>query len=79
MLRVAAALCLIATPSLAQGLPVDTGSHLPVWLWFVGVVILGLAVAYGISRNRKRTRAEKQVTEAATRANYAKQDNQSDR
>lgn len=79
MLRVAAALSLMATPSLAQGLPVDTGSHLPVWLWFVGVVILGLAVAYGISRNRKRTRAEKQVTEAATRANYAKQDNQSDR
>jgi len=73
MLRIATALLMIATPAAAQGLPVDTGSHLPVWLWFVGAAILGLAMAYGISRNRKRTRAEKQVTEAATRANYAKQ------
>ena len=79
MIRIVSALSIIATPAFAQGLPVDTGSHLPVWLWFVGVVILGLAMAYGISRNRNRTRAEKQLTEAATRANYAKQDNQSDR
>ena len=81
MIRVIAALSVLATPALAQGLSVDSGSHLPVWLWlwFVGVIILGLAMAYGISRNRNRSRAEKQVTEAATRANYAKQDNQSDR
>jgi len=79
MLRTAAALLGIVTPAAAQGLPVETGSHLPLWLWFVGVAILGLALAYGISRNRNRTRTEKQLTEAATRANYANQDNQSDR
>jgi hypothetical protein len=40
----------------------------------VGVVILAVAVAYGISRNRARTPAEKAVTEAATRAEYVRED-----
>ena len=58
----------------AQGLPVETGSHLPVALWFVGAVVLGLAIAYGIMRNRSRTRAEKQITEQATKNNYAEEE-----
>ena len=58
----------------AQGLPVRTGSHVPVWLWFIGSGILGLAIAYGIIRTRNRTRAEKATTEQATKTLYAKED-----
>jgi len=67
------ALCLLFCPDplSAQGLPVETGSHLPVALWFVGAALLGLAIAYGIMRNRRRTRAEKQLTDEATKTNYA--------
>ena len=36
--------------------------------------MLGLAIAYGIMRNRTRTRAEKQLTEQATKKNYAEQE-----
>ncbi|MBT1517283.1 hypothetical protein KIP88_43960 [Bradyrhizobium sp. SRL28] len=57
----------------AQGQPVDTGSHLPVALLFIGAGVLGLVLAYGIMRNRARTRAEKQVTEQATKDAYSKQ------
>ena len=57
----------------AQGQPVETGSHLPVALWFIGAGILGLVLAYGIIRNRGRTRAEKQITEQATKDSYAKE------
>jgi hypothetical protein len=55
----------------AQGQPVETGSHLRVALWFIGAGILGLALAYGIMRNRRRTIAEKQATEQATKSLYA--------
>jgi uncharacterized integral membrane protein len=58
----------------AQGLPVQTGSHVPVALWFIGVVVLGLVLAYGVMQNRKRTRADKQVTEQGTRDAYARED-----
>ena len=58
----------------AQGLPVETGSHLPVALWFIGAVILGLALAYGIMRNRRRTIAEKRVTDQATKSLYAEEE-----
>jgi hypothetical protein len=57
----------------AQGQPVETGSHLPVALWFIGAGVLGLVLAYGIMRNRTRTRAEKQITEQATKNQYAKE------
>ena len=36
----------------AQGLPVETGSHIPVAIWFIGAAVLGLVLAYGIMRNR---------------------------
>lgn len=58
----------------AQGLPTETGSHLPVALWFVGAGVLGLVLAYGIIRNRSRTRAERQVTEQATKRRYAEEE-----
>ena len=61
----------------AQGLPVETGSHLPVALWFIGAGVLGLVLAYGIMRNRTRTRADKQRTEQATKDLYAKENRDS--
>ena len=57
----------------AQGQPVETGSHLPVALWFIGAAVLGLVLAYGILRNRTRSRVEKQVTDKATKDLYAKE------
>jgi hypothetical protein len=42
----------------AQGEPVKTASHLPVALWFIGAGVLGVVLAYGIMRNRQRTRVE---------------------
>jgi len=54
----------------AQGPPVDTGSHIPVALWFIGAGILGIVMVYGILQNRKRPRAEVQRTEQATRDLY---------
>lgn len=47
-----------------------------VWLLIltVGVIALGLAMAYGLNRNRHRTMAEKQMTEAATRQVYRAED-----
>jgi hypothetical protein len=60
--------CFFAPSKLAaHGLAVETGSHLPVALWFIGAVILGLPIATGIVRNTQRTRAEKQVTDQATK------------
>jgi hypothetical protein len=61
----------------AQGLPVRTGSHVPVWLWFIGSGILGLAIAYGVIKTRSRTSAEKATTEQATKDLYAKEDRDS--
>ncbi|KRR21395.1 hypothetical protein CQ14_07025 [Bradyrhizobium lablabi] len=57
----------------AQGQPVETGSHLPVAVWFIGAGVLGLVIAYGIMRNRTRSRAEKQITGQATKNLYAKE------
>ena len=42
----------------AQGQPVQNGPMLPVALWWIGAFVLGLAIVYGIFRNRPRTRAE---------------------
>ena len=66
-------LALFSDDLAAQGLPVETGSHLPVALWFIGAAVLGMVIAYGIMRNRTRTRAEKHITEQATKNNYAEE------
>ena len=68
------ALPLVPDNLAAQGLPVETGSHLPVALWFIGAVVLGLALAYGIMRNRSRTTAEKRATDQATKNLYAEEE-----
>ena len=57
----------------AQGLPVQNGPMFPVALWWVGTLLIGLALAYGIMRNRTRTRAEKDLTERATKKLYAEE------
>ncbi|MET3843879.1 hypothetical protein [Bradyrhizobium sp. OAE829] len=57
----------------AQGLPVETGSHLPVALWLGGAVVLGIAIAYGILRTRSRTSAERRMTDQATKDLYVKE------
>ena len=74
----ALALVLIATvlsPAnlVAQGLPVQNGPTVPVALWWIGAFLLGAAVVYGIMRNRTRTRAEKDLTERATKDLYAEE------
>ncbi|MEA2899774.1 MAG: hypothetical protein QOJ84_5389 [Bradyrhizobium sp.] len=58
----------------AQGQPVANGPMLPLALWWGGACVLGLVIAYAILRNRSRTRAEKQLTEQATRNLYAEEE-----
>lgn len=68
------ALTVSSTDLAAQGQPVQTASQIPVALWVVGVVVLALVIAYGIMRNRTRTRAEKQTTDDATKTLYAREE-----
>jgi hypothetical protein len=58
----------------AQGQPVANGPMLPLALWWGGACILGVVIAYAILRNRRRTRAEKQLTEQATKNLYAEEE-----
>jgi hypothetical protein len=46
-------------------------------LWFIGAGVLGLVLAYGIMRNRQRTRAERQITEQATKDLYGRESRKS--
>lgn len=69
-----AAILAVSSDAMAQGQPVHTGSQIPVMIWFIGAGILGLAIAYGIMRNRARSRAEKQLTENATKDLYQRED-----
>jgi hypothetical protein len=76
--RLAPALVLIATvlsPAdlVAQGLPVQNGPMVPIALWWIGAFLLGAALVYGIMRNKTRTRAEKDLTERATKDLYAEE------
>lgn len=72
-----ALLCLLfAEECFAQGLPVDMGSHIPLAIIFAGTAMLGLVLAYGIIRNRSSTKAEKRMTERATKDLYAEEDRQ---
>jgi hypothetical protein len=69
-------IALVSFPSdlAAQGLPVQNGPMVPLALWWGGACVLGLVIAYGILRNRSRTRAEKQLTDQATKDLYAKEE-----
>jgi hypothetical protein len=68
------ALFLFPVDLAAQGQPVQNGPLLPVAIWWVGACVLGLVMAYGIIRNRSRTRADKQLTERATKDLYAEEE-----
>jgi uncharacterized integral membrane protein len=59
-----------AQPAFAQGLPVKTGSPVPIAVMFLGAVLLGCVMAYGIVHTRKRSQADKMRTEQATRELY---------
>jgi hypothetical protein len=63
----------------AQGLPVQNGPMFPVALWWIGAFILGFALIYGILRNRRRTRAEKELTERATKKLIAEESRDEER
>ena len=58
--------------ALAQA-PAQNGSMVPVALWLVGTCVLGAVLVYGIMHNRKRSRAEKRLTEEATKENYRRE------
>jgi hypothetical protein len=60
-------------PAVAQGLPTELGPQGPLSLWVIGVVVLGMAIAYGIMRNRNRTRAERAAADQATKDLYARE------
>lgn len=76
MLLISALIVLLVSvqDAAAQGPPVNTGSHIPVALWFIGAGVLGVILAWGILYTRKRTRAERQLTERATRENYRQEE-----
>jgi hypothetical protein len=46
------------------------------WAFIVlgGIIVLGIAIAYGAMRNSQRTRAEKMASERATHQLYERED-----
>jgi hypothetical protein len=46
----------------------------PEWIWGIAIIVLGIALVYGIMRSRGRSRAEKNLTEQATLKNYREED-----
>jgi cytochrome bd-type quinol oxidase subunit 2 len=53
--------------------PQHTGNgfaNVPVWLWVIGVAILGSVMAYGISQARRQTHPESNMTQTATSELY---------
>jgi len=52
-------------------------STLPVWLWVVGVVILGAVIVFGIMQNRQRSQREKNISQAATKKLYEREERSS--
>lgn len=44
------------------------------WLWGIGIIVLGIAIAYALMRNRTRSTAEKQLTETVAKENYRAED-----
>jgi hypothetical protein len=58
----------------AQGLPVYTGSSIPVAIWVIGTIVLGCVIAYGIVHTKNRSRVEKQRTEQGTKEVYRQEE-----
>jgi hypothetical protein len=46
----------------------------PLWIWIVGVVLLGGAIAYGILRTGRRNGRERALSENATKELYRRED-----
>jgi hypothetical protein len=46
----------------------------PEWIWGIAIVVLAVAVAYGVLRSRQRSASERATTERATREGYRAQD-----
>jgi hypothetical protein len=46
----------------------------PEWTWIIMIIVFGLIIAYAMMKARKRSRAEKQTTEAATKEVYRQED-----
>ena len=47
------------------------------WPWLIavlGFIVLGIAIAYGISRNRRRTTVERQLNDLGTRKVYREEE-----
>jgi hypothetical protein len=51
---------------------------LPTFMYFLavigGAIILGIAIAYGLTRNKERTAAQKRATEAGAHQIYEKEE-----
>lgn len=45
----------------------------PEWIWGIGIIVLGLVIAFTVMRNR-RSRAERQISDGATTALYRDED-----
>jgi cytochrome c-type biogenesis protein CcmH/NrfF len=50
---------------------------LPLWTWFLGALLLGFVLVYGIMRNRRRTAGDRMLSEQATRQNYREENRRS--
>jgi len=70
----ALAVTMLPRAVLAQGLPVREASPVPLTLWVIGTVVLGLVLAYGIIHTRNRSSREKQITEQGTKDLYAQEE-----
>lgn len=55
----------------------ESGPFFWLILLTLGVIILGVAMAYGLYRSQQRSRAEKALTEAATHEEYEREDRDS--
>jgi ABC-type Co2+ transport system permease subunit len=49
----------------------------PLWTWLVGIAVLAIVLAYGILRNRTRTRQERAISNSATKELYRQEDRSS--
>jgi hypothetical protein len=49
-------------------------AQLPLWLWVIGIGLLGSLICYGILRAGKRSRAQASITDEATQDLYRRED-----
>jgi Na+/proline symporter len=75
--------CIIYDPfHMISSNPENSGrgfANTPVWLWVIGVGILGSVMSYGISQARRRTRTEANITQDATDELYRREESSRER